>query len=79
MTEDAASSVGDPLDVNRMVGRADVKRVGRWRFPVHELRQGHDVLARMGRGGCFTTYLGRGQRVELSNGDRWTIGAIGSG
>ena len=79
MTEDAASSVGDPLDVNRMVGRADVKRVGRWRFPVRELRQGHDVLAQMGRGGWFTTYLGRGQRVELSSGDRWTIGAIGSG
>ena len=79
MTDDVPSSVNSHILGNRMVGQAEVKRVGAWRFPVYELRQDDDVLAQMGRGGWFKTYLGRGQRVVLPSGDAWTIRAIGNG
>jgi len=62
-----------------LAGKATVRRIRRWKFPVFELRQDGDVLARMGRTGWIKVYLGSGQRVELPNGDRWTIRSIGSG
>jgi hypothetical protein len=62
-----------------LTGRATVRRLGRWKFPAFELGQDGDVLARMGRTGWIKVYLGSGQRVELPNGDRWTIRSIGIG
>lgn len=60
-------------------GRAKVRRLGRWRFPVFQLEQDGDVLARMGRTGWIKIYLGTGQRVGLPNGDRWRIRSLGTG
>lgn len=79
MKKDVTSPVTDDTLSNRLVGRADVRRVSRWKFPVYELRQDDEVLARLGRGGWFKTYLGSGQRVDLPNGDRWTVRATGRG
>jgi len=77
--EDVPSRASDHTHSYQMVGRADVRRVGAWKFPVHELRQDDEILARLGRGGWFKTYLGSGQRVDLPNGDRWIVRAIGNG
>jgi hypothetical protein len=60
-------------------GRASVRRIRRWKFPVFELEQGGDVLAHLGRAGWIKIYLGSGQRVELPNGERWRIRSIGIG
>jgi hypothetical protein len=62
-----------------MEGPAAVRRLGRWRFPVFELEQDGDVLARMGRTGWIKIYLGSGQRIDLPDGDRWRIRSIGTG
>jgi hypothetical protein len=62
-----------------LAGKATVRRIRRWKFPVFELEQDGDVLAHMGRTGWIKVYLGTGQRVELPNGDRWTIRSIGIG
>lgn len=79
MKEEVPSHATNSAHSYRMVGRADVRRVGAWKFPVHELRQDDDILATLGRGGWFKTYLGSGQRVDLPNGDRWTVRATGHG
>ena len=60
-----------------LVGRANVRRIGRWKFPVHELLRDGEAVARMGRMGWFRIYFGRGQRIELHDGVRWTVGSIG--
>jgi hypothetical protein len=66
-------------DVFWLAGKATVRRLRRWKFPVFELEKDGDVLAHMGRTGWIKVYLGSGQRVELPNGDRWTIRSIGIG
>ena len=58
-----------------MLGRAELRRVGRWRFPVHQLVQDGNVLALVGRLGWLRIFLGRGVRVELSDGTVWRIRA----
>jgi hypothetical protein len=62
-----------------LAGKATVRRLRRWKFPAFELGQDGDVLAHMGRTGWIKVYLGSGQRVDLPNGDRWTIRSIGIG
>lgn len=59
-------------------GAAAVVRVGRFRFPVFELRQDARVLASMGRSGSIKIMFGRGQRVELPDGTRWRVTALGN-
>ena len=59
------------------VGRASMHRIGRWRFPVHELVHDGESVARMGRTGWFKIFIGRGQRIELPDGAHWTVKAIG--
>ena len=61
-----------------MLGEASVRRVGRFRFPVHELVQDDQVVASMGRTGWVKVFIGRGQRVELADGSKWRVKAIGS-
>jgi hypothetical protein len=63
---------------HHLVGRANVHRVSRWRFPAYELTQDGEVLARMGRTGWLRIYMGRGQRIELADGARWKIRAAGT-
>lgn len=64
------------IDSHEMVGRADVRRVGRVRFPVYELVQGDVVLASMGRTGSLKVSLGRGQRIELADGSQWRLKSL---
>ena len=62
-----------------LAGKATVRRLSRWKFPVFELVQDGNVLAHMGRTGWFKVYLGSGQRIDIPNRDRWTIRSIGIG
>jgi hypothetical protein len=59
-----------------LIGPAQIHRVGFWRFPVYELRQGDRVLARMGRSSWLKIYLGSGQRIELEDGGRWRLRSV---
>lgn len=60
-----------------LVGSATLDRVGRWRFPVFELTQDDEVIARLGRTGWIKVLFGRGQRIELADGSRWRVKAVG--
>jgi hypothetical protein len=62
-------------DDHEVVGRTQLRRVGRRGFPVFELVHDETVLARLGRLGWLRIYLGRGCRVELADGTRWHIRA----
>lgn len=64
---------------HEMLGRAEVRRVGRLRFPVFELVQDDVVLASMGRTGWIKVFLGRGQRIELADGSAWRLTSVGTG
>lgn len=70
--------VGSDSSSHHIVGRATVRRVGRWRYPVTVLTQDGNALLQMGRTGWLRIYLGKGQRVELADGDLWKIRAIGA-
>ncbi|MDJ0791672.1 MAG: hypothetical protein QNJ71_07230 [Acidimicrobiia bacterium] len=66
----------DPRHVGRqheMVGHARLRRVGWWSYPVHELTQNGEPLARLGRGGWFTINFGRGQTIALASGYDWKV------
>jgi len=65
------------IDRRHFVGEATARRIGRLTFPVYELAQGDDVLARIGRFGWFRIFFGPGQKVELADGDRWRVRAMG--
>lgn len=73
------SAAGAVIDTHEMQGRAELRRVGRVRFPVFELVQDDAVLASMGRTGWIKVFLGRGQRIELADGSRWRLISLGSG
>ena len=70
-------ATGSTLGQHEMVGRAEVRRVGRVRFPVFELVRNDVVLASMGRTGWIKVFFGRGQRIELADGSRWRLMALG--
>ena len=79
MTATVSPQADAGSDAFWLAGKATVRRLRRWKFPAFELGQDGDVLAHMGRTGWIKVYLGSGQRVELPNGDRWTIRSIGIG
>lgn len=54
-----------------------MRRVGWWRFPVFELASGQEVLARLARPGWIRIFFGRGQLIELADGRRWRLRAVG--
>lgn len=56
-----------------LLGKAVVRRVGARAFPVYELIHEGEVVARLGRFGWLSVFLGRGQRVMLSDGREWRI------
>ena len=58
-------------------GRAALHKVGFLRFPVYELAVDGDVLARLGRPGWWRIFFGRGQMIELADGTRWRLRAVG--
>jgi len=78
MTVDASPSATDAMS-HQFVGNGRIRRVGRIGFPVFELTQDSEVLARLGRTGWFKVYLWSGQRIELSDGERWRLRSIGGG
>ena len=59
-------------------GVARNQRIARWGFPAHELVQQGEVLALTGRSGLWRIYFGRGQLIELSDGVRWRLSAVGT-
>jgi len=65
------------LNRRQVLGTATVRRIGRWAFPVYELVQNDEVLARLGRFGWYSIFFGSGQKIELANGDRWRIPSVG--
>lgn len=70
----------DEIDASRhLIGRATVRRVGRWAFPTHELKQDGRAMTRLGRTGSLRIYMGSGQRIEIPTGEQWRLRAIGSG
>jgi len=79
MTATVSPQADAGSDAFWLAGKATARRLRRWKFPAFELGQDGDVLAHMGRTGWIKVYLGSGQRVELPNGDRWTIRSIGIG
>lgn len=80
MQEEDSSSVNEVSSEGRgatLVGVAAVHRVGRWRFPVYELKVDGLVLARLGRSGLWRIFFGRGQPIELADGSRWRLRSLG--
>ena len=75
-----AAATIDRLSSTRLLfGCATVHRVGRWSFPVAELTQSGETLARLGRVGSLRVFIGSGQRIELADGERWTLRSVGGG
>ena len=54
-------------------GRLAVHRVGRWRFPVTEVRVGDQSVAQLGRDGSMRVFFGPGRRIRLKDGTEWRI------
>lgn len=66
------------ISSRQIVGRAHVRRVGRFGFRGSELKQSGEVLARIGRAGWLRIYMGPGQKIELADSVRWKIRAVGN-
>lgn len=62
-----------PTPGREVLGRAELRRVGRLRFPVFELTANGQRLALVGRFGWLNTFFGSGPRVELPDGEQWRI------
>jgi hypothetical protein len=58
-------------------GDAVLRRVRRWRFPVHELVSNGEVMARFGRFGLWPIFFGGGVPIELVSGTRWRLRSLG--
>ncbi len=78
LTREPASQLR-PATPHQLFGRARVRRIGRWSFPVYELTDDSGRVAAMGRTGWLKVYIWRGQRIELADGEHWTLRSIGSG
>lgn len=61
-----------------VVGTVEIRRVGRFRFPVFAVVQGDRVLAELGRVGWFRIFVGRGSRIVTETDRRWRLVALGS-
>ena len=77
--DDMSPEIDVAMEAHEMRGLAELRRVGRIRFPVFELVQDGVVLASMGRAGWFKLFFGRGRRIELADGSRWRLTALGAG
>jgi hypothetical protein len=62
-----------------LVGTASMQRLKLWGFPSSALGVDGSTVALLGRMGYFRIYFGRGQRVELADGGRWTVTSISTG
>lgn len=80
MPEGRRSSPADLSPSNAastLFGSGALRRVGFLRFPVYELTRDGEVLARLGRPGWWRIFFGRGQPIELADGRRWRLRAVG--
>jgi hypothetical protein len=76
---EARIEMQDRVARHQLVGNAEVRRIGWWRFPAHELISDGHRLALMGRAGWFKIFLGAGQRIELPDGSRWRLRSMAAG
>jgi hypothetical protein len=60
-------------------GPARLRRVAPWGFPAAALTGNGETIALIGRMGWFRIYFGRGQRIELADGTRWTLTSVTTG
>lgn len=58
---------------------AQLRRVGRWTFPVDELVTSERRVAQLGRDSGFSMFFGRGRRVRVDGAGEWRIKATTSG
>lgn len=65
--------------MNLVVGRADLERIGAFTFPVWNLNNEGESLARLGRVSWWSVYFGFGMRVVTDDGSRWKLGSHESG
>lgn len=61
-----------------MVGEAWLRRVGAFRFPVWDLVNEEETLARLGRISWWSIYFGFGQKVQLGDGSVWKVRSVES-
>ncbi len=72
---DAPTGSGHGPEVSGVV---EIRRVGRFRFPVFAVVQGDRVVAELGRVGWFRIFVGRGFRIVTETDRRWRLVALGS-
>lgn len=60
------------------MGEVTLRRVGVFRFPVWELVDEGETVARMGRISWWSIYFGFGQKVHLANGSVWRVRSVES-
>ena len=58
-------------------GKASLLRVRLLRFPAFELVVDGEVRAKLARPGWWRIFFGRGQLIELADGTRWRLRAVG--
>ncbi len=66
------------MQLSLVVGSSKLRRVGFVGFPVWELSNEGEILARLGRISGWSIYFGFGQKVELADGTRWRISSTES-
>lgn len=62
-----------------VVGPINLRRIGRFRFPIAELVGEDGSLAHLGRDSSLSIFFGTGRRVRLADGTKWRIKAATSG
>ncbi len=70
--------------MEKVLGPASLQRTGDFGFPVDFLAADDGssagrTLARLGRGGWFRIFFGRGRRIELPDGTIWRVAATETG
>jgi hypothetical protein len=75
----AARSSQIPATSHTINGKIQMKRVGRFRFPVEELTADGDLVAQLGRDGSLRIFFGPGRRIRLADGTMWRIKATTRG
>lgn len=74
--------MGDPktaVSPRWIVGEAQLRRIGYWGLPVFGLFQDDEVMALLARFSWWSTYFGRGQKIELPDGTRWRLRSVERG
>lgn len=65
--------------MEQVLGSASIRRVGTFGFPAALLVADGETLARLGRDGWLRVFIGRGRRIEITDGSTWRIQGAGVG